>query len=121
MEGFGGMPGQGQCADAEVLRQQAVAEQAKQRREQVALGQITCGTEQEEGVVHRSSFRSGGHRCQSLHGWVRGTSAQLPVRGSSGGFPGAPEDRSNRNHYLGGTFVQSPTQIGAHRSSDSAT
>lgn len=59
MEGFGVMPGQRQCADAEVLRQQAVAKQAKQRREQVALGQITCGTEQEEGVVHRSSFRSG--------------------------------------------------------------
>ncbi len=59
MEGFGVMPGQGQRTDAEVLRQQAVAKQAKQRREQVALGQITCGTEQEEGVVHRSSFRSG--------------------------------------------------------------
>ncbi|MNI68626.1 hypothetical protein D3C73_1243340 [compost metagenome] len=59
MEGFGVVAGQGQRTDAEILRQQAVAEQAQQRREQVALGQITCGTKQEECVVHRSSFRSG--------------------------------------------------------------
>lgn len=59
MEGLGVMAGQGQRTDAEILRQQTIAKQAQQRREQVALGQITCGTEQEEGVVHRSSFRSG--------------------------------------------------------------
>ncbi|MNV36050.1 hypothetical protein D3C71_1275140 [compost metagenome] len=52
----GVMRRQRQCTDAEVFRQQSVAQQAQQGGEQIALGQITCGTEQEEGVMHGPSF-----------------------------------------------------------------
>jgi len=58
-EAFGVVRRQCQCADLEVLRQQAIAKQAQQGREQIALGQIASGAEQEEGIVHCSSFRSG--------------------------------------------------------------
>ena len=43
-------------AHPEILGEQAIAEQPQQGREQIALGQVACGTEQEEGVVHGSSF-----------------------------------------------------------------
>ncbi|MNV67915.1 hypothetical protein D3C71_1607350 [compost metagenome] len=58
-EALGVVRGQRQRADLEVLRQQTVAQQAQQGGEQIALGQVAGGAEQEEGVVHRSSFRSG--------------------------------------------------------------
>ncbi|MNW13476.1 hypothetical protein D3C71_2114440 [compost metagenome] len=58
-EGLGIVRRQRQRTDLEVFGEQAVAQQSQQRGEQIALGQVTCGAKQEEGVVHRSSFRSG--------------------------------------------------------------
>ena len=42
--------------DPERGRQQAVAQQVAERREQVAPGQVAGGTEQEQGVVHRATI-----------------------------------------------------------------
>ncbi len=58
-EGLGIVRRQRQRTDLEVFWEQTVAQQSQQRGEQIALGQVTCGTKQEKGVVHRSSFRSG--------------------------------------------------------------
>ena len=48
--------------DAEVVRQQAVAQQMQQRWKQVALGQIAGGAEQQQGIEHAREFPDGGTR-----------------------------------------------------------